>query len=290
MEERYSDLQLTLFYEKSGLFAKIIDAPAEAAAGADISLSLEGPEMATALKLLEDWLHWSETAEAAHHSVAAILEKAVQPVLKVHDLADSLVYVDGEEQIRRRLAIIDLVRGLFDILVLDAGDEFYCAEVIPEGIKQIIDAPERMLSAMTGIPEIILWGKPIDYERPGQMWRNHDEISIQSWYDLVEGIQSGTIKHNLYMLLSVIFRASVNRGELQAVPTINIQFSPVRIASAMDEADVKLAKAQKQLAQAKTAALYASMGVFHPTEIRRGLKQQRAREIRAKKRAMCARD
>lgn len=63
--ERYSDIQLALFYEQNGLFAKIIDAPAEAATSADFSLSLEGPEVAAALELLEDWLHWSEIAETA---------------------------------------------------------------------------------------------------------------------------------------------------------------------------------------------------------------------------------
>lgn len=213
-------------------------------------------------------------AEIAHHSAAVMLDKAVQPVLKVHALADTLAYADGEEQIRRRLEIIDLCRGLLDTVVIDYEDDFYFAEEVPEGIRQIIDAPERMLSAITGIPEIILWGKSIDYERPGQMWRKHDEVSMQSWYDLAEGIQSGMIKHNLHTLLSVIFQASVNRGKLPAVPKMNIQFSPIRIVSAMDEADIKLAKAQKQLTQAKTAAIYASMGVVHPAEIRRGLKRQ----------------
>lgn len=388
--ERYSDIQLALFYEQNGLFAKIIDAPAEAATSADFSLSLEGPEVAAALELLEDWLRWSEIAETAvkwsrlfggalvvmliddgggledplnwntvktvdalrvyerplvsavdpgrdpkelpelyhiqsrhgdfwvhasrcllfknsgklpentslpefwpfgvpeayrlmeairraetaHHSAAVMLDKAVQPVLKVHALADTLAYADGEEQIRRRLEIIDLCRGLLDTVVIDYEDGFYFAEEVPEGIRQIIDAPERMLSAITGIPEVILWGKSIDYERPGQMWRKHDEVSMQSWYDLAEGIQSGMIKHNLHTLLSVIFQASVNRGKLPAVPKMNIQFSPIRIVSAMDEADIKLVKAQKQLAQAKTAAIYAAMGAVHPAEIRRGLKRQ----------------
>lgn len=402
--ERYSDIQLALFYEQNGLFAKTIDAPAEAAVYADFSLSQEGPEVEAALERLEDWLHWSEIAEAAvkwsrlfggalvvmlindgggledpvnwatiksvdalrvyerplvspvdtgsdpeelpelyhiqschgnftvhasrcllfkngskipentslpdfwpfgvpeayrlmdairsaetaHNSAAIMLDKAVQPVLKINGLADTLACADGEEQIRRRLEIIDLCRGLLDAVVIDYEDDFYYAvSEIPPGVNEAIEAADGWVSTVSQIPERYLWGGRIHKKKSG--WssrRKYDFEQEQKWEDLLERIQIDMIKGNLYRLLSLIFQAKVNCGELAAVPPIDIKFSfghgvnyehakktHTKMKQEYSEDD-KLAKAQKQLAQAKTAAIYASMGAVSRKEIRKGLKRQ----------------
>lgn len=405
--ERYSDIQLTLFYEQNGLFAKIIDAPAEAAANADFYLSQEGPEVAAALELLEDWLHWSEIAEkavkwarlfggalvvmliddgggledplnwntvksvdalhvyerplvspvdpgsdpeelpelyhiqsrhgnftvhasrclrfkngsklpentslpdfwpfgvpeayrlmdaireaeTAHNSAAAMLDKAVQPVLKVHDLADTLAYADGEEQIRRRLEIIDLCRGLLDAVVIDYEDDFYYAlSEIPPGVDKAIESTEVWLSTLSGIPERILWGKQNKYVNPWKSQKGFDQEAFEIWGDYIERTQHNLLKANLHRLLSLIFQAMVNRGELPEVPLFEVMFSTglennVERArrthtklrwGAEPQADMEMDRAKKQLAQAKTAAIYASMGAVSRKEIRRGLKRRRS--------------
>lgn len=402
--ERYSDIQLALFYEQNGLFAKVIDAPAEAAVSADFSLSLKGPEVEVALELLEDWLHWSEiaesavkwsrlfggalvvmliddgggledplnwatiksvdalrvyerplvsaadpgrdpeeipelyhiqsrhgdflvhasrcllfkncgklpentslpefwpfgvpeayrlmdairSAETAHHSAAAMLDKAVQPVLKVHDLADTLAYADGEEQIRRRLEIVDFCRGLLDAVVIDYEDDFYFAlSEIPPGTNEAIEDTEGWLSTLSGIPERILWGKQNKYVNPWKSQKGFDQEAFEIWSDYIERIQHDLIKANLHRLLSLIFQAKVNCEELPEVPPFEILFytglennaerarrthTKLRWGAEL-QADVELVKAQKQLAQAKTAAIYASMGAVSRKEIRRGLKR-----------------
>ena len=128
-----------------------------------------------------------------------------------------------------------------------------------------------MLSAVTGIPEIVLWGKPIDYERPGQMWRTQARSTMENWYSFVGSIQTGMVKNNLWRLLSIIFRAGIYSGELDRLPHFDIEFSPLWGVDALDLADIDLAKAQQDLTKAKTAQLYMDMGVIQPGEVRKSL-------------------
>lgn len=79
------------------------------------------------------------------------------------------------------------------------------------------------------------------------------------------------VKNNLWRLLSIIFRAGICSGELDRLPHFDIDFSPLWGVDALDQADIDLARAQQDLAKAKTAQLYMDMGVIQPGEIRRSL-------------------
>lgn len=210
-------------------------------------------------------------AETAHGSAVHLLDKSIQPIHKIGGLSQFLETPEGEEQVRRRIEILDLSRGIYETIAISMDDELSYMGEIPEGIGKVVNISDQMLSAVTEIPEIILWGKSIDYERPGQMLRNRDNTSMANWYDLVERIQVGMIKHNLHLLLSIIFHASVNSGELSRPPHFDIEFLPLWAECAMDEADAKLARAKKQLAQAKEAEIYVNVGAARPVEIRKGL-------------------
>ena len=216
------------------------------------------------------------------------LNNIYQPVLKVHDLADTLAYADGEEQIRRRLEIVDFCRGLLDAVVIDFEDDFYFAlSEIPPGTNEAIEDTEGWLSTLSGIPERILWGKQNKYVNPWKSQKGFDQEAFEIWSDYIERIQHDLIKANLHRLLSLIFQAKVNCEELPEVPPFEILFytglennaerdrrthTKLRWGAEL-QADVELAKAHKQLAQAKTAAIYASMGAVSRKEIRRSLKR-----------------
>ena len=213
------------------------------------------------------------SAETAHGNAVRLLDKSIQPVYKIHELSKILETMEGEAQVLRRLDTVDLSRGLYKTVALSMDDDFAYLGEVPEGIGKVIDVSDRILSAATGIPETVLWGKPIDYERPGRMWRRGDNVSMGNWYSLVQGIQAGMVKTNLWRLLSIIFRAEVNTGVLSRLPKFEIEFNPLWSVDAVDLADINYAKAEWQRSEAQAAAMYVGMGVVSRKEVRRGLRK-----------------
>lgn len=217
------------------------------------------------------------SAETAHGNAVRLLDKSIQPVYKIHELSKILETMEGEAQVLRRLDTVDLSRGLYKTVALSMDDDFAYLGEVPEGIGKVIDVSDRILSAATGIPETVLWGKPIDYERPGRMWRRGDNVSMGNWYSLVQGIQAGMVKTNLWRLLSIIFRAEVNTGVLSRLPKFDIEFNPLWSVDAVDLADINYAKAEWQRSEAQAAAMYVGMGVVSRKEVRRGLRKNKGK-------------
>lgn len=215
--------------------------------------------------------------EISHGSAVRLLDKSVQPVYKIHELSKVLETLEGEAQVLRRLDTMDISRGLYKTVALSMEDNFSYMGEVPEGIGKVIDVSDRSLSAATGIPEIVLWGKPIDYERPGQMWRQHDDTSMGAWYSYVEGIQNGMVKTNLWRLLSIIFKAEVNAGVLSRLPKFDVEFNSLWSVDAVDLADIDHAKAERQRSEAQAAAMYVGMGVVSRKEVRRGLRKNKGK-------------
>lgn len=215
-----------------------------------------------------------QEAEASHGAAVRLLDKAIQPVQKISNLSQILAAEGGVNHITRRMEVADLAKGLLNTMVMDMEDDFRYLCVIPEGVREIVNISDQMLSTVTGIPEIVLLGKPVDYEHPGQLLRNHDAVSLGNWYNLVERIQA-SIKGNLWRLLSICFRAGVNTGELSQLPHFDLEFLPLWTTDEMEQASVQLARVNRQLAQAKTAEGYIRMGVIKPAEVRKGLYRKR---------------
>ena len=221
-------------------------------------------------------------AEISHGSSVRLLDKSVQPVYKIHELSKILETLEGEAQVLRRLDTMDISRGIFKTVALSMDDDFSYLGEVPEGIGKVIDISDRMLSAATGIPETVLWGKPIDYERPGRMWRRGDDVSMGNWYSLIQGIQSGMVKNNLCRLLSIIFQAETNSGELTRLPKFDVEFSPLWFVDDMDRAEIEFCNAEQRKAEAQAAALYVEMGVIAPREVRRRLRKDKAQKQKLK--------
>lgn len=210
-------------------------------------------------------------AETAHGSAVHLLDKAIQPIQKIQGLSQLLETPEGEKQMLRQLELFDLSRGLYKTVAVSMEDDFSYLGEVPEGIGKMVDISDRMLSAVTGIPEIVLWGKPVDYERPGQMWRTQARSTLEQWYSFIGSIQAGMVKGNLWQLLSIIFHAGVHSGKLPMLPHFDIEFSPLWAVDDLELADIEFRKADQQLAKAKTAEMYVKMGILQPTEIRKGL-------------------
>lgn len=202
----------------------------------------------------------------AHTDSTKLLERSVQAIYSMKNLSQLLATDDGENQVLRRLEVIDLARGLLNSIAIDSEGENYDFKTFQfSGVKDVIDATCNMLSALTNIPQTKLFGRS-----PAGMNATGDG-DLENWYSYVEGLQKLMLKRNLRDLLDVVFRAGVASGEIDEEPKYKLTFNPLWSLSDTEQATVDQTKANTALAKAQATQLYVDMGALDPSEVRTAL-------------------
>lgn len=205
-------------------------------------------------------------AEVAHGSAPKLLEKSIQAVYKMKDLALELATSEGEEKVLRRLQTIDMARGFLNSMVIDAEGEDYDFKTFQfNGVQDVVSTACNMLSAISNIPQVILFGSGV-----GGL-STTDDTSMENYYNFVERIQKRMLASNLRYLLSIVFQAGVATGEVDEVPNIKVEFNPLWSMSDLEKADLEQKKATVQQTRAQTAQIYCDMQVIDPSEVRKKL-------------------
>lgn len=202
----------------------------------------------------------------AHTDSVKLLERSVQAIYSMKGLASLLTTDDGENQVLKRLQLVDTSRGLLNSIAIDSEGEQYDFKTFQfSGVKDVIDATCNMLSALTNIPQTILFGRS-----PAGMNATGDS-DFESYYNFVEKIQRLMLKRNLRTLLDVVFRAGIASGDVTEEPDYKLEFNPLWSLSDTEQATVEQTKAQIALVKAQTAQAYVDMQALDPTEVRRRL-------------------
>lgn len=202
----------------------------------------------------------------AHTDSVKLLERSVQAIYSMKGLASLLTTDDGENQVLKRLQLVDTSRGLLNSIAIDSEGEQYDFKTFQfSGVKDVIDATCNMLSALTNIPQTILFGRS-----PAGMNATGDS-DFESYYNFVEKIQRLMLKRNLRTLLDVVFRAGIASGDVTEEPDYKLEFNPLWSLSDTERATVDQTKAQTALVKAQTAQAYVDMQALDPTEVRRRL-------------------
>ena len=202
----------------------------------------------------------------AHTDSVKLLERSVQAIYSMKGLASLLTTDDGENQVLKRLQLVDTSRGLLNSIAIDSEGEQYDFKTFQfSGVKDVIDATCNMLSALTNIPQTILFGRS-----PAGMNATGDS-DFESYYNFVEKIQRLMLKRNLRTLLDVVFRAGIASGDVAEEPDYKLEFKPLWSLSDTEQAAVDQTKAQTALVKAQTAQVYVDMQALDPTEVRRRL-------------------
>lgn len=202
----------------------------------------------------------------AHTDSVKLLERSVQAIYSMKGLASLLTTDDGENQVLKRLQLVDTSRGLLNSIAIDSEGEQYDFKTFQfSGVKDVIDATCNMLSALTNIPQTILFGRS-----PAGMNATGDS-DFESYYNFVEKIQRLMLKRNLRTLLDIVFRAGIASGDVTEEPDYKLEFKPLWSLSDTEQATVDQTKAQTALVKAQTAQAYVDMQALDPTEVRRRL-------------------
>lgn len=202
----------------------------------------------------------------AHSDAVKLLERSVQAVYSMKNLAALLTTDEGENQVLRRLQVIDQARSFLNSIAIDSEGENYDFKTTQfAGVSDVIDSTCNMLSALTNIPQTILFGRS-----PAGMNATGDS-DLENYYNFVERIQKLMLKRNLRDLLDVIFRAGVASKEVDEIPDYKLTFNPLWSLSDTEQATVDQTRAATAQVKAQTAQIYVDMQALDPSEVRRSL-------------------
>lgn len=201
-----------------------------------------------------------------HQSAANMIDKSVQPVYKQRGLQSTLAGPDGDDQVLKRLQVLDASRGMLNSVAVDMDGEDYSFQTFQlSGASEILESTYSLLSAVTCIPQTILFGRSPSGENAT------GESDLENYYNFVEGIQKRMLKKNIRTLLKAVVLAGVYDRSIAESQTIKPTFKPLWSLSEAEQATVELSKAQRAQATAQTAQLYIDMQVLQPDEVRRAL-------------------
>lgn len=204
-----------------------------------------------------------------HANGTKLLERSVQAIYKMQNLANLLSSEDGEEKVLQRLQVIDMARGILNSIAIDASGEDYDFKTLPmSGVKDIIDTTCNMLSAVTNIPQTILFGRS-----PAGMNATGDS-DLENYYNMVENIQKQNMKKNVRTLLRLILKQGFLEGAIPEIPRFKVKFAALWSQSDTEIADIEQRRAQTQQIKAQTAQSYIETGVLDPSEVRKSLAEE----------------
>ena len=208
-------------------------------------------------------------AETAHGLAPKMLDRSVQAIYKMKDLAALLQSEDGEDIVMKRLDLIDMARGILNSMVLDAEGEDYDFKTFSyTGVSDVINTTCNYLSAISNIPQTILFGRsPAGMNATGRS-------DLENYYNFIERIQKRVIRDNLRYLISVVCQAGMHTKEIDSVPHIDVEFNPLWSMSEEEQVALDLQKAQLQSTKAQTASTYVQMQAIDPTEVRKKLAEE----------------
>lgn len=202
----------------------------------------------------------------SHEDGVKLLDRSVQAIYKMKNLANMLATSDGEDKVLQRLQVIDMARGILNSIAIDNDGEDYDFKTLPmAGVKDIIDSSCNMLSAVTNIPQTILFGRS-----PAGMNATGDS-DLENYYNMVENIQKQNMKANTRTVIDLILRQGKLAGKIAEIPKYKVKFTALWSMSDSEKAEVENKKASIEMTKAQTAQIYMESNVLDPSEVRKSL-------------------
>lgn len=210
----------------------------------------------------------------SHEDGVKLLERSVQAIYKMKNLANLLSTEDGENKALQRLQVIDMARGILNSIAIDSDGEDYDFKTLAmAGVKDVIDATCNMLSAVTEIPQTILFGRS-----PAGM-NSTGESDMENYYNMVENIQKQNMKKNARTVIDLILRQGKLEGRIPELPKYKVKFAALWSMSDAEKANVDKTKADTEYVKAQTSQLYMDSSVLDPSEVRKSLASEGDFEI-----------
>lgn len=194
----------------------------------------------------------------SHQWTSMILERAQQAVHKIPMLANTLSSPGGEANVRKRVDVVDMVRGILNTIIVDAQEDYQVNTASMTGFSDILDRYAEALSAVACIPVFVLMGRA-----QGGLSAT-DKASQDAWYSRVESMWNDELRKPQDRLVQYIMLAE--RGE---APDYKLCMAPLSVMSATEQAEVDYKNAQAFKARAEGEVALITANILDPLEVRK---------------------
>ena len=183
----------------------------------------------------------------------SILDEFIVGILTINNLQDLIA--DGQEGlITKRLQQIDMSKHILNTMLVDKDEEFTRISATVNGIKDILEFLKDVLSAVSGIPQMKLFGeqsKGLGGESGG---------NIRMYYDDISEAQTTELEPKLRRIISLLLKSSSFQMPESLGEDWTISFNSLWQASAKETAEARLSTA-------KADEIYMKYGALSPKEV-----------------------
>lgn len=194
--------------------------------------------------------------DSVWQSTEILMQDFAQAVIKIQGLHEAMS-MNGEQAVMDRMDLMDVSRSVLRALILDAEHEDFERKPTPmTGLPEVLDAWMHRLSAGTGIPVTLLFGRA----PAGQNATGDSDFRI--FYDKITAEQTRSLRPQLEKFLTVLL--NVNDGPTGGLEpeSWEVDFLPLWRLNELEES-----ARRKNVADAD--AIYIQEGVLNPTDITR---------------------
>jgi phage-related protein (TIGR01555 family) len=186
----------------------------------------------------------------SHYWANQLLERSQQAVHGIPELTNLLRSPGGEELVRRRIDLVDMTRSVNNTVVIDASESYDLKSTSLSGVSDLMDRMGLALSAVTGMPESLLFGR-----QQGGL-SSTGESDLENWYAKI-GQEQCTV------LLPAIDKLVTIQLHIMGKYTSDylIKFNPLSVPSSKDLAETNYKRAQ-------TFEILSNIGALDASEIR----------------------
>lgn len=170
--------------------------------------------------------------QSSYAGVASMLADFNVAALKIPNLSQKLLSAGGSDQVRTRLAALNLSRSIHRMLVLDEKEELANVAKVVTGLHELLDRLGGQLSAATDMPQTKLFGRS-----PGGLNATGDSDD-RSWYDRVSSMQENTLRPRLERLIRLVFLAKDGPTKGAEPDSWSFSFRPLWQPSEREQAEV----------------------------------------------------
>lgn len=185
----------------------------------------------------------------AHVWANALMERAQQAVHGIPGLTNILRAPGGETLVRQRIDLVDMARGVNNTVVIDAEESYDLKSTAMTGVPDLLDRQAAALSAVTGMPQSLLFG-----QHKGSL--NNGTSDLENWYARIAQKQRQKLTAPVDKIVGLVMRALGIYTE-----DYKIEFEPLWMPSKRENAETDKIKAE-------THEKYVAMGALDPSEVR----------------------
>jgi len=206
---------------------------------------------------LQDCFKQLERLGMSHQYTMMLLERMQQAIHKIPDLASILMSPNGEASIQKRVDLVDMVRGILNTIVIDSAEDYDLKSASLGGIHEVLDRFAEALSAVTGIPVPILFGKS-----QGGL-SNTSKGETDAWNARIEAAQQNILREPLDKIITYIIKAKTKED-----PPYELCFKPLAIMSELEEKGIEKIEAETDKLKMETAKGYVEIAALSNDEVR----------------------